>query len=688
MCLQSIAAASQSDNNMEIKTSPAPLAVSQAVWQDWTHLPWLDRGIATGSELQFCFRLLESAAEAEGLAAFLKQELPEIASEFAAQWVGVLHRGAGWERLGEFGRLPVESLPQRLLTEAIDRDAAGMISVSAADHGNGWIFCAAPLRKGGKSSELLVLCGRGMTSKSLDGVLAAAWVLGWSVEVTRQRDGSAQRIERLRTTLRIASQFGTARDSKSLLELIAVEAARLLNADRSSIFIWDRSHHEVVAYPALGFEGRMLRIPDSAGIVGECLQTAKAIVVDDAYSDPRFNRQVDVESGYKTHNLLCVPLVDPHGQLIGAFEVINKLHGDFTSEDQESLAELGVQAAAAMANTREIEHLVRRHKQLTEQVTQGVAIIGKSPAIVALRTTVERLAGTDLPVLILGESGTGKEVVAQSLHYAGSRRDSPFIPVNCAAVTETLLESELFGHEKGAFTDAHEARQGKFELAEGGTLFLDEIGDMSAGGQAKLLRVLEQKVVTRVGGSQPIRINVRVVAATNVNLAQAVHEKKFREDLYYRLSVVALELPPLRDRPDDILPLAEHFLERFCVQARRRLLLLSPEARARLSAHGWPGNVRELRNLMERVAFLCPGEHVETSDLEFILSPNRDASNASTDLGLAEATSRFQQDYIRRMVRRVNGNMTETAQLLGLHRSNLYRKMRQLGMSEAPEGNE
>ena len=167
-------------------------------------------------------------------------------------------------------------------------------------------------------------------------------------------------------------------------------------------------------------------------------------------------------------------------------------------------------------------------------------------------------------MLILGESGTGKEVVAQSLHYHGPRRDHPFVAVNCAAVTETLLESELFGHEKGAFTDAREARQGKFELAEGGTLFLDEIGDMSAGGQAKLLRVLEQKVITRVGGSQPIRINVRVVAATNVNLAQAVREKKFREDLYYRLSVVALELPPLRDRPEDILPLADHFLELFC----------------------------------------------------------------------------------------------------------------------------
>jgi Nif-specific regulatory protein len=208
---------------------------------------------------------------------------------------------------------------------------------------------------------------------------------------------------------------------------------------------------------------------------------------------------------------------------------------------------------------------------------------------------------------------------------------------------------------------------------------------MSPGGQAKLLRVLEQRVITRVGGSQPIRINVRVVAATNVNLAAAVRERRFREDLYYRLSVVALELPPLRDRPEDILPLAEHFLARFCTQAGRRALGISAEARKRLQAHAWPGNIRELRNLMERVAFLCPRDHVEVDDLAFILSPDRDANLSATDLGLSEATGRFQQEYIRRIIKRVQGNISEAARLLGLHRSNLYRKMRQLGMTEADD---
>jgi Nif-specific regulatory protein len=286
--------------------------------------------------------------------------------------------------------------------------------------------------------------------------------------------------------------------------------------------------------------------------------------------------------------------------------------------------------------------------------------------------------------LILGESGTGKEVTSQALHYQGTRKDKPFIAVNCAALAESLLESELFGHEKGAFTDAHEARAGKFELADGGTLFLDEIGDMSPGGQAKLLRVLEEKVVTRVGGSTPISVNVRVIAATNSDLAAKVSEKTFREDLYYRLSVVTIELLPLRERPEDILLLAEHFLTQFCRQANRPTLNLGIDARRRLQSHAWPGNVRELRNLMERVAFLATGNKVEADDLAFILSPNRPAVGLEPSYGLSldDATKQFQREFIRRALRRLKGNLSEASRLLGLHRSNLYRKMKQLDMDE------
>jgi Nif-specific regulatory protein len=291
------------------------------------------------------------------------------------------------------------------------------------------------------------------------------------------------------------------------------------------------------------------------------------------------------------------------------------------------------------------------------------------------------VADTDLAILVLGENGTGKEVVASSIHYHSRRRNHPFVAVNCAALTETLLESELFGHEKGAFTDAREATAGKFEAADGGTLFLDEIGELSAAGQAKLLRVLEEKVVVRVGGTTPIYTDVRVIAATNRNLSEMVHERRFREDLFFRLNVVSLELPPLRNRGQDVLLLAEHFLEKFAARIGRTKPRLTDEARERLLRHAWPGNVRELRNLMERLAYLSPADAIEAGDLEFILAPvQRGPSLVPFNLELTDATDRFQTEYIKQAIERHGGNMTDAAAALGLHRSNLYRKMRQLGM--------
>jgi transcriptional regulator with GAF, ATPase, and Fis domain len=473
-------------------------------------------------------------------------------------------------------------------------------------------------------------------------------------------------------------------EMEALLERVAQDATHLLECDRASIFLWDKEQKELVARPALGIDGGSLRIPDKLGVVGEALHSRKPVWVADAYADSRFSQKVDRATGYRTRNLLCVPMLGANREPIGVFEVINKHSGAFEDDDLDILQELASPVAAALENTRERELLLRSNRVLTEQVTRGSTIIGESPAISAMRSTIARLANTDLPVLILGESGTGKEVASQALHYQGPRAERPFIAVNCAALPETLLESELFGHEKGAFTDAHEMRRGKFELAEGGTIFLDEIGDMSPGGQARLLRVLEQKVITRVGGSQVIPINVRVIAATNARLAESVRQKKFREDLYFRLNVVTLDLPPLRERPDDVIPLAEHFLSQFSLQARRPKLHLSAEARRRLQAHHWPGNIRELRNLMERVAFLAPADRVEAEDLAFILSPGREQfEELSDDQGLSEATNHFQQQFIRRAIRRVRGNMSEAAKILGLHRSNLYRKMRQLGMNEA-----
>ncbi len=376
-----------------------------------------------------------------------------------------------------------------------------------------------------------------------------------------------------------------------------------------------------------------------------------------------------------------MPLRTADGEIIGAFELINKLDGDFTSDDESALVELAAHASTALANTQQIEDLLAAQQRIVDQAAQEVRLIGESRAIVALRSTIARVANTDLAVLILGENGTGKEVVSRSIHYQSSRRNKPFVAVNCAAITETLLESELFGHEKGAFTDAHESRPGKFEVADDGTLFLDEIGDLSRGGQAKLLRVLEEKIVVRVGGSKPIHTDVRVIAATNQNLAEMVRAKKFREDLYFRLNVVTLDLPPLRDRGDDVILLAEVFLADFSRKARRKAPKLTAAARKRLEQHPWPGNVRELRNLMERLAYLAPEDKIDADDLAFILSPRSDAAALPNyDLPLSDATDRFQSEFIKKAVERARGNMTDAAGMLGLHRSNLYRKMRQLGM--------
>ncbi|WP_237729384.1 sigma-54-dependent Fis family transcriptional regulator [Schlesneria paludicola] len=647
-------------------------------WQQVTSLIQADDGVRV---LQAVEQLVDAAVSANSDLDFLRTQLHELAGELAAHSVGVYLRTPEWVALAQHGRLGLNEMPKSLLMDVLDRDAGFVGSMDAIP---GTFIVVTPLHSRAHASSVLVFAGRSFPDDALPSAMLMSKAIGACLDFLAARSKSTRRIEQLQSILKISLNLSAVHETEPLLELIAREATRLLDCDRASIFIWDKDHHEVVACPALGVEGNSLRLPDSTGIVGEVIHTGKTLRVDDAYHDSRFSRKVDMASGYKTRNLLCGPLHGSDKKLLGAFEVINKNSGSFSADDEQTLADLSLQVAVALQNTREREVLLRSHRQLTEQVTKGVTIIGDSSAMQAMRSTIRRLAATDLPVLILGESGTGKEVVAQSLHYQGPRASRPFIAVNCAALTETLLESELFGHEKGAFTDAREMHRGKFEVAEGGTIFLDEIGDMSPGGQAKLLRVLEQKVITRVGGSQSIPINARVIAATNAHLADAVRAKKFREDLYFRLNVVTLDLPSLRDRPDDILPLAEHFLNLFAIQARRANLQLSADARSRLQAHTWPGNVRELRNLMERVAFLAPGEKVETEDLAFILSPEQqNAFEPSLDLGLGEATNSFQQEFIRRAIKRVKGNMSEAARLLGLHRSNLYRKMRQLGMTEA-----
>jgi transcriptional regulator with GAF, ATPase, and Fis domain len=560
--------------------------------------------------------------------------------------------------------IAVTAVPLDLAADVLERDG-----VIRRDRWQG-----APLA----GSRALVL--RGQVSDTV--FTAAARALSDALTIADQKFRLQRRAERLETILDITRQWQQTNDMETLLVRMAEASTKMFGADRASIFLWDKANRTIVGRPALGVEGGELRLPDDAGVVGQVIQTGEPRRVSGVEDAAEIDHSADTKTGYRTKKILCVPLESPDGTRLGAFELLNKEVGAFTAEDERGLTELAAHAAIALENTQQFEHLLEKQVAMVEAAAKDTLLVGESPAIQAVRSTIRRVADTDLAILILGENGTGKEVVARSLHYGSRRRNEPFIPVNCASLTETLLESELFGHEKGAFTDAHESRPGKFEAASGGTLFLDEIGDMSLAGQAKLLRVLEEKKVVRVGGNREIHTDVRVLAATNQKLAELVRAKRFREDLYFRLNVVSLELPPLRDRGDDILILAEHFLHHFCRQAGRRTPKLTAAARKRLISHPWPGNVRELRNLMERLAYLTSGEKIEAEDMAFILSPSG-GSTTQIDSGLAlsDATDQFQTGYIRQSVERARGNVSLAAKNLGVHRSNLYRKMRQLGMA-------
>jgi transcriptional regulator with GAF, ATPase, and Fis domain len=580
--------------------------------------------------------------------------------------------GGQWIAVAESGSS--RPLPRDLLADAMDRETS--------EYRDGWLVAPA-IPPGGVSEALLIHAAADL---SLEGArhqaTAMAHAIAESCRHVAGREDARRRIDRLQSILDIARRWSQTRETEPLLRQIAEAATRLLDADRASIFLWDRRTRTLVGRPALGIERGELRVPDDRGVVGRVVQTGRSCRVDSAIQPELIDRNVDAQWRYQTKTILCVPLRNRAGEVVGAFELLNKHCGPFTDDDETVLADVAVHAAIALENARDRETLASDNVQLAQQAADQIRLVGRSQPIEALRSILKRVAETELAVLILGENGTGKEVVAQSLHYLSPRRNKPFVAVNCAAIPDTLAESELFGHEKGAFTDAHQARPGKFELAASGTLFLDEIGDLSLAGQAKLLRVLEERLLVRVGGSTPIPTDARVVAATNQNLVDMVRQKKFREDLFFRLNVVAIEIPPLRERREDILLLAEHFLGDFCRKARRPMLAFSDAAKLRLEGHPWPGNVRELRNLLERLAYLSSSDIIDVGELASILTPRGAAALAApgSEQSLTAATEQFQIEFIRREIERSNGNLSQASAQLGLHRSNLYRKMRQLGM--------
>jgi len=346
----------------------------------------------------------------------------------------------------------------------------------------------------------------------------------------------------------------------------------------------------------------------------------------------------------------------------------------------------------ALRGALELGRTLAENRRLHEQLGHSDPLIGNSAAMDELRAMIARVAPTESRVLITGESGTGKELVASAIHRHSARSGKPFVTVNSAAIPRDLVESEMFGHERGAFTGATERRQGRFELADNGTLFLDEVGDLGADAQAKLLRVLETGVVERLGGERPFTVNVRVLAATNKDLGHAVHERQFREDLWFRLNVLPIHIPPLRDRPDDIPPLVRHCASR-CAMRLGRAVHVDAGALQLLAVYRWPGNVRELANIVERLAILASTETITADDVTRVLPHGQDGgriaaapvpsgagADAAPDVALADALDQHERELIARALSATRGNVAEAARRLSTDRANLYRRMRRLGI--------
>ena len=339
----------------------------------------------------------------------------------------------------------------------------------------------------------------------------------------------------------------------------------------------------------------------------------------------------------------------------------------------------------AIGNALDRGRLVSENRRLADETGAGAGILGDAAPTRELRQTLARVAPTEATVLLLGENGTGKELAARAIHAGSSRAGRPFVTVNCAAVPETLFESELFGHVRGAFTGATDARRGKFSLADGGTLFLDEVGEIPVHLQPKLLRAIESGEIERIGGSGTERVDVRIVAATNRDLPAEVEAGRFRRDLYHRLDVVPVVVPPLRDRRDDISGLAIHFLDLACRKNRVRAKQLDEGAQAALAAHRWPGNVREVRNVMERVAILVPDATIRAEHLAFLAPSSATPAPVGGEGPLATLVEAFERATVLAALERNRWRMTRTAEQLGLERSHLYKKLKALGIERPVE---
>mgnify|MGYP001347557799 CR=1 FL=1 len=473
-------------------------------------------------------------------------------------------------------------------------------------------------------------------------------------------------------------------DATSLLTQILESAMRLTAGEAASLILKNEDDGKLYFEIALGPKGREMQkfsLNPGEGIAGWVAEHGQSLIVNDVETDSRFYKDISKSIDFPTYSILAVPMI-VRERCVGLFEIINKKGKKyFTQDDLQWLEIFAVQAAIAIENAKYLERAKEEIGYLRDQISLDKGyhvLIANSPEITEKLELIDKVAKTDSSVLILGESGVGKELFAEQVHLRSNRKNGPFIRVNCAALPEGLLESELFGHVKGAFTDAVQNRRGRFELANGGTIFLDEIGDLPLKLQSKLLRVLQQRTFERLGSSDTITVDVRIVAATNRDIEAQIKNGEFRSDLYYRLNVLPIYVPPLRQRKEDIPVLADFFLKKFSRETKKQFSGFTDQAMEHMLSYSWPGNIRELENAVERAVVIARDKYIGAKDLLIGNTPSEKDNYKGKSL--KDALQIFKKHFIYNALDEHEWNQTETSRTLDIQRTYLSRLIRELGI--------
>jgi Nif-specific regulatory protein len=527
-------------------------------------------------------------------------------------------------------------------------------------------------------SQFLFLMHEGdATSKSSDVRLDEAHVLSGSTVQIRFDEAIYQMTRDLSALMKISTAINSIRGLDNLLERLLDLLFEVAPAERGAILLTDASSFETSLVFGLDrVYGKDEAVNVSRTIVQQVLRDGVALLANDAASETAL--VTDSLIAARTHSVMCVPLIlfDRKLGVVYLDSTVTRDH--FNRDHLQFVTAIAGIAAVAIENARQFELLETENERLRTDVNIEHNMVGESAAMQRVYYFISKVAPTDATVLISGESGTGKELAARAIHRNSKRAQKPFMAVNCAALNESLLESELFGHEKGSFTGAFAQKKGRLEIADGGTVFLDEIGELTPPLQVKLLRVLQEREFERVGGTVTINVDLRVIAATNKNLEEAIEMGQFRQDLYYRLNVVSLEMPALRERREDIMLLANYFADKFGPRCNRKLKGFSAEARSCLIAYDWPGNVRELENTIERAIVLGTTEWILPEDLPEAVLEAKETGGSTTTYHASVVQNKKQ--IILRALEEANKNHIEAARLLGIHPNYLQRLIRNLNL--------